>query len=253
MSAAHAGATTSAREAGRHDSEPAFILHRYPWKETSLVLEAFSRQWGRVALVARGARRPASALRGVLRAFEPLELSWFGRAELRTLHAAERMGGFPFLRGTALMCGFYLNELIMRLVPRDDPHERLYLAYEATLRQLADSRATEPTLRSFEKYLLQELGYALPLAVEAETGIPVEPGARYHYAIERGPVPAVTVDADENQLELSGKTLLDLVADDYSDPLTLQQSKLLMRMLITHYLGERPLYSRQLLRDLQQL
>lgn len=243
----------TAREAGRHDGEPAFILHRYPWKETSLVLEAFSRQWGRIALVARGARRPASGLRGALRAFEPLELSWFGRAELRTLHAAERVGGFPILRGMALMCGFYLNELILRLLPRDDPHERLYLGYEATLRRLAEGGAAEPTLRGFEKYLLQELGYAVPLAVEADTGAPVEPGALYHYEIERGPVPAAAAAAAENRLELRGKTLLDLVAEDYSDPLTLQQSKLLMRTLITHYLGGRPLYSRQLLRDLQQL
>lgn len=242
----------SARETGRRDGEPAFILHRYPWKETSLVLEAFSRQWGRVALVARGARRPASALRSALRAFEPIELSWFGRSELRTLHAAERVGGFPFLRGTALMCGFYLNELILRLVPRDDPHERLYLAYETTLRRLGEGTAAEPALRGFEKYLLQELGYAMPLAVEAGSGAPIEAGGRYHYEIERGPVRAAA-DTAENRLELRGKTLLDLVADDYSDPHTLQQSKLLMRTLISHYLGDRPLYSRQLLRDLQQL
>jgi DNA repair protein RecO (recombination protein O) len=241
----------SLQGASRRDGEAAFILHRYPWKETSLVLEAFSRQWGRVAVVARGARRPTSVLRGALRAFEPLELSWFGRSELRTLHAAERVGGFPLLRGAALMCGFYLNELILRLVPRDDPHEQLYVAYEATLRRLALGAETEPALRGFEKYLLQELGYAMPLAVDAETGAPVEPGSSYHYEIERGPVRAAGVG--ENRLELRGKTLLDLVADDYSDPHTLHQSKLLMRTLITHYLGDRPLYSRQLLRDLQQL
>ncbi len=110
-------------------------------------------------------------MRGVLRAFEPLELSWFGRSELRTLHAAERVGGFPFLRGTALMCGFYLNELILRLVPRDDPHEQLYLAYESTLRRLATGEP-RPSLRcvASRSICLQELGYALPLAVEADTG-----------------------------------------------------------------------------------
>jgi DNA repair protein RecO (recombination protein O) len=243
----------SDRQAGRRDAEPAFVLHQYPWKETSLVIEAFSRQVGRVALVARGARRPASPLRGVLRAFEPLQLSWFGGAELRTLHGAERVGGFPFLRGAALMCGFYLNELILRLLPRDDPHERLYGAYEHTLRELAEGGDAEPILRRFEKYLLQEMGYALPLGVDADTGIAVEPGASYHYVIERGPIRPGEVDPGEKRLELRGKTLLDLVMDDYTDPVTLQQGKLLMRMLITHYLGERPLYSRQLLRDLQQL
>lgn len=243
----------SGRDTARHDLEAAFVLHQYPWKETSLVVEAFTRPSGRVALIARGARRPASALRGVLRAFEPLDLSWFGKGELHTLHSAERVGGFPFLQGTALMCGFYLNELILHLLPRDDPHEKLFDAYEATLRQLAEDAGAEPTLRRFERFLLQALGYGLPLAVEVETGAPVEPERRYHYVIERGPSLAGAIGAGENRLELCGKTLLDMVADDYSDAVTLQESKLLMRTLIAHYLGGRPLYSRQLLRDLRQL
>jgi DNA repair protein RecO (recombination protein O) len=243
----------SGRDPGRRGGEVAFILHRYPWKETSLVLEAFTRQWGRIALVARGARRPTSALRGVLQGFAPLELSWFGKGELRTLHGAEQVGGFPFLRGAALMCGFYLNELILRLLPRDDPHEGLFGAYEITLRRLAEGGDAEPALRRFEKYLLQELGYAVPLGVDADSGKPVEPERRYHYVIERGPLQADSADGDENRLELRGRTLLDMMADDYSDALTLQQSKLLMRMLIDHYLGDRPLHSRQLLRDLQRL
>lgn len=243
----------SGRDPGRRDGEAAFILHRYPWKETSLVLEAFTRQCGRIALVARGARRPTSALRGILRGFAPLELSWFGKGELRTLHGAEQVGNFPFLRGMTLMCGFYLNELILRLLPRDDPHESLFGAYELTLRRLAEGADAEPALRRFEKYLLQELGYAVPLGVEAASGRPVEPEGRYHYVIERGPLQADATASDENRLELRGRTLLDMVADDYSDALTLQQSKLLMRMLITHYLGDRPLHSRQLLRDLQRL
>ena len=244
----------NARETGRHDGEAAFILHQYPWKETSLVVEAFTRQSGRVALVARGARRPASASRGVLRAFEPLELSWFGKGELRTLHGVERVGGFPFLQGAALMCGFYLNELILRLLPRDDPHESLYRGLRGDPAPARGRRRdAQPALRRFEKFLLQELGYALPLEIEVESGAPVEPEGRYHYVIERGPLLAHTAGAGENQLELRGRTLLDMVAGDYSDAVTLQQSKLLMRMLIAHYLGDRPLYSRQLLRDLQQL
>ncbi len=240
-------------DARQHDGEAGFILHQYPWKETSLVLEAFTRRSGRIGLVARGARRPASAFRGILRAFEPLDLSWFGTAELRTLRSVERVGGFPFLEGAALMCGFYVNELILRLLPRDDPHESLFDAYEATLRRLAEDAQAEPTLRRIEKFLLQELGYALPLALDAETDTPVDPATRYHYVIERGPVLAHAVEVGENPLELRGKTLLDMEADDYSDVFTLQESKLLMRMLIAHYLGDRPLYSRQLLRDLQQL
>lgn len=243
----------SGREPRQHDGEAAFILHQYPWKETSLVLEAFTRHSGRIGIVARGARRPASAFRGILRAFEPLDLSWFGTAELRTLRSVERVGGFPFFEGSALMCGFYVNELILRLLPRDDPHESLFDAYEATLRRLAEGTQAEPTLRRFEKFLLQELGYAMPLVLEAETGTPLDADARYGYVIERGPVLASLIGTGENPLELRGKTLLDMDADDYSDVLTLQESKLLMRMLIAHYLGDLPLYSRQLLRDLQQL
>jgi len=188
-----------------------------------------------------------------LRAFEPLDLHWLGGAELRTLRSAERVGGFPFLEGAALMCGFYVNELILRLLPRDDPHERLFDAYEATLRRLAEDPDAEPALRRFEKFLLQELGYALPLATDIETSAPIDPEARYQYVIERGPALADAFRTAENRLELRGRTLLDMEADDYSDPLTLQESKLLMRVLIAHYLGDRPLYSRQLLRDLQQL
>ena len=122
------------------DDEPAYVLHAYPFKETSLVVEVFSRNFGRLGLVARGARRPRSALRGLLMAFQPLSLDWAGKSELRTLHRAERLAGHAQLAGMSLMCGFYLNELLLKLVPREDPHEGLYLAYEAAL-QLAQRSA----------------------------------------------------------------------------------------------------------------
>src|SRR5471032_2445213 len=113
----------------RQDTQAAFLLHSYPYRETSLVIETFTRGHGRVAMVARGARRPRSALRGVLLAFQPLLVSWSGRSELRTLHKAEWQGGLPQLKGEALLCGFYLNELLLKLLPRDDPHEQLYQTY----------------------------------------------------------------------------------------------------------------------------
>lgn len=243
----------SGRETGRRDGEPAFILHHYPYKETSLVLEAFSRHHGRVAIVARGARRPASALRGVLRAFQLVELSWFGKGELRTLHGAQPAGGFMLLHGQALMCGFYLNELILKLLPRDDPHERLFDAYEATLKDLAAGADEAAPLRRFELRLLREMGYGPQLEREVETGSPITAGERYQYVVERGPVHLAASESGESRIELRGKTLLDMAAEDYSDTVTLQQSKALMRLLLNHYLGGRTLYSRQLLRDLQQL
>ena len=122
----------------RQDAQPAFVLHSYPYRETSLVLEVFTRNFGRIALVARGARRPRSALRGVLLAFQPLLLNWAGKSELRTLHKAEWQGGLPQLKGTGLLCGFYLNELILKLLPREDAHELLYESYCQTLHALGN-------------------------------------------------------------------------------------------------------------------
>jgi DNA repair protein RecO (recombination protein O) len=234
----------------RHEAQAAFVLHTYPYRETSMIVEVFSQHHGRVPLMARGARRPKSAVRGLLLSFQPLALSWFGKGELRTLHSAEWQGGQPLLQGTALICGFYLNELLLKLLHRDDPHEQLFLHYQETLQELARSRDYAAILRRFEKNLLKELGYALMLEHDAESGAAIEPEARYRYVIERGPVPR---KAGQSGVELRGKTLLDMAADDYTDPATLQQSKALMRVLINHYLGEDTLHTRQILKDLQEL
>ena len=115
----------TAANRNKHQDELAFVLHSYPFRETSLILDVFSRSHGRLAMVARGARRPKSSLRGLLMNFQPLLLSWFGKGEVRTLHSAEWQGGQPYLQGTALMCGFYLNELLLNLLARDDPHQQL--------------------------------------------------------------------------------------------------------------------------------
>ena len=245
----------SERGKARQDAQPAFVLHSYPYLETSLVIESFTRNAGRVALVARGARRPRSALRGVLLAFQPLLLSWAGKSELRTLHRAEWQGGLPQLRGIALLCGFYLNELMVKLLAREDPHERLFETYDLTLRALATGGDHAAILRRFEKRFLQELGYALTLDHDPESGDAIRPDRAYRYLVDRGPVRSNGERGDraENQLELSGQTLLDLARDDYSNPVTMQQSKALMRALLNHYLGNQTLNTRQLLKDLQQL
>lgn len=234
----------------RLEDQLAYVLHTYPYRETSLIVEVFSQHHGRVPLMARGARRPKSAVRGLLLSFQPLSLSWFGKGELRTLHRAEWQGGQPLLQGTALICGFYLNELLLKLLHRDDPHEQLFLHYQETLQELARRQDYAAILRRFEKNLLKELGYALMLGHDAESGAAIEPEAHYRYVIERGPVRR---KAGQSGVELRGKTLLDMAADDYADPATLQQSKALMRALINHYLGDDTLHTRQILKDLQQL
>jgi DNA repair protein RecO (recombination protein O) len=236
----------------RHEEQPGFILHNYPFRETSLVVETFTRAHGRVALVARGARRARSVLRGNLMAFQPLLLTWGGKGELRTLYKAEWQGGTPQIKGLGLICGFYLNELLLRFLPREDPHEGLFDVYRDSVTALSGSSDVSATLRRFEKHLLREMGYALALEREAGSGAPIDPGRTYVYVIERGPIPAE--QAHGAALEVSGKTLLDLACDNYSDPATLQQGKALMRQLVGHYLGsDRVLHTRQLLLDLQQL
>lgn len=235
----------------RVDQQPGFVLHSYPWRETSLIVEVFSRDHGRVAMVAKGARRPMSALRGVLMAFQPLLIDWSGGGEVKTLVRAEWQGGLPLLSGKALLCGYYLNELLVKLSAREDAHPALFGAYWSALLALAGNQPQAPLLRRFELALLRELGYGVGLECEAESGVPVVATARYVYIVEQGLMPAAGAPADA--LVLSGQTLLDMLADDFSRPETLAQSKSLLRMLINHTLHGQTLESRRVLKELQEL
>ncbi len=249
--AIHSAAAGASGDKQKRDAQPAFVLHTYPYRETSLVVETFTRNFGRVGLVARGARRPRSALRGLLMAFQPLLLSWAGKSELRTLHKAEWQGGIAQLRGLGLMCGFYLNELLMKFLAREDPHDKLFDLYLDAIAALARDPEPAYVLRRFEKGLLKEMGYALMLDREVDSGRPIDPGRRYTYVIERGPV---ALDRDtQAQVEISGQTLIDLDLDSFGNATTLAQSKLLMRYLLNHYLGHQELHTRQLLREMQQI
>ena len=236
---------------GRVDGQPAYVLHTHPFKETSLIVEAFSRDHGRVALVARGARRPRSAMRGLLMAFQPLELGWFGQAEMRTLAKVEWVGGQPLLQAQALLLGYYMNELLLKLLPREDAHPALFQAYAEAVHALAVGEPGQASLRRFEKTLLKELGYGLTLDREADSGRPVDPQKRYAYVLERGPVSlggeAGATDA------FSGRALLAIARDDFSDAETLAQCKQLMRMLIHHYLGGQRLSSRRVFMEMQEV
>lgn len=234
----------------RQDDQPAFVLHTYPYRETSLLVETFTRNFGRVPVVARGAKRPKSTLRGVLRAFQPLLLSWGGKSELRTVYKAEWQGGQRPLYGTGLICGFYLNELLVRLLHRNDPHQQLFDYYQKALAELSTLDDYIPVLRGFEQRMLQELGYALTLNHDVVSGKPIDPDREYSYEIERGPL---NHGISAHGLTILGKTLLDMERGDYSATLTRQQSKTLMRYILNYYLGDQPLYTRQLLKELHQL
>ena len=260
-------ATPKSSRATPADADRAFVLHTYPYLETSLIVEAFTAAHGRVVLVAKGAKRPHAAMRGMLNPFQALRLSWFGRSEMKTLKAAEQDQILPQLSGAALLSAFYLNELLLKLTHREDPHEDLYDAYSDAVCALAalppgnnGVRAIAEILRRFEVNLLRELGYALQLVEEADSHRPLDPDGIYIYQTERGPVACAAEHAmkepmpqsyNDDGLRLSGKTLLDISANNYADPQTQIQAKQLMRKMINYLLGDRVLHTRQLMRDLR--
>ncbi|SAL49290.1 DNA repair protein RecO [Caballeronia udeis] len=231
--------------------QPSFVLHSYPYRETSLVLDVFSRDHGRVALVAKGAKRPHSALRGVLQTFQPLGLSWTGKGEVRTLTQAEWVGGMLPLAGDALLCGFYVNELLVKFCAREDAHPALFNHYVLTLSRLAHGEPALHALRSFERVLLRETGYAMALH-KTITRQPVLADQKYVFDPERG-VRDASDDVPSQWPVIAGQTLLDMEKDEYSRPQTAAQSKTLMRFLLNVYLGGTPLATRQILIDLQNL
>jgi DNA repair protein RecO (recombination protein O) len=251
------------------ESSAGFVLHSYPYLETSLIVETFTRTHGRVAMVAKGAKRPHSAMRSLLNPFQRLRMTWFGKGDMKTLKTVEHERIFPQLSGAALMSCFYMNELLLKLAHRDDAHEALFDAYENALAALVLSPQPRPqpivlrdisaTLRNFELALLRELGYALQLTEEAGTHAAIAANARYFYVMERGPIrdgrDGRSDDASQSghgdALQLMGKTLLDLSSGDFSDPVTQQQAKQLMRRAINHLLGDKPLHTRQLIRELK--
>lgn len=230
---------------GRVDHQPGFILMTQPWRETSLLVEVLTRTHGRLTLIARSARRPQSVLRGVLMPFSPLEISWFGKGELRTLHNADWLGGTPQLSGIALLSGFYLNELIIRLTTRDDPHSGIYDAYQKAVFSLAKSRKFSVVLRRFELVLLTELGYG-PTLDSDDQGKPVEENGWYR--CPPGQLPSRSVQGPDAVL---GTTLLALAADDFSDAKTRRAARRLTRQWLEHLLpDDGKLATRELLQSI---
>lgn len=235
---------------GRVADQPGFVLHRHVYKESSLVTEIFSQDYGRVALIAKGAKRPHSSLRSVLQTFQPLSLSWSGKSELRTLVSADWIGGMTPLENSALLYGFYLNELLLKFLAREDPHPGLFNYYVMTLAHLANTATPSITLRKFELALLKETGVGADLSIDRGNGQAVEHDRIYVVDPESGVRPARMEDTAPRVL---GKTLQDMAMEDYSDKTTQMQSKLLMRFLLAHHLNGAKIQTRQILIDLMQL
>jgi DNA repair protein RecO (recombination protein O) len=230
----------------RASLEPAWILHQHPYRDSSLLLEVFSREYGRIGLVARGARSARSRWQNQLQILRPLALSWNLRGELGTLTGVDSRGTAGMYPGRRVWCACYLNELLLRLLTRYDPHPDIFDAYEQALVALGINE--EQALRVFEKRLLQSLGYGLLLDHEYDNGTPVQQDMLYEYHLERGPVRRQ--QACHDGIFLHGSSLLSLHCDDLREPLACREVKPLMRAALALYLGARPLRTREVLRQL---
>ncbi|MGH8529072.1 MAG: DNA repair protein RecO [Nevskiales bacterium] len=228
--------------------QPAWVLHLRPYRDTSLLLEVFTRDHGRVGLVARGARRPRSRQSAVLQVLQPLLLSWQGAGELVTLTQAEAAGAAARIQGEALFAALYANELLLRLAARHDPHPGLFDSYAALLRQLELREDPGVQLRLFERDLLQNLGYGLNLTHHAGNSQPLQAESLYAYDEERGAIPS-----DQSDLpQISGASLLSL-ADGTLRPAQALEVKPILQRALHRHLGERGLQTPRLLRALRDV
>ena len=229
---------------------PSFILHQRPYKETSLIVDVFTREYGRISLVARGVRRNRKKSQGLFQANRNLNISWSGRGEMGTLTEIEANGPGIELKGEAMIAAFYLNELIIRLLHKHESHPELFDAYMVALTRLEHGQSELVALRYFEKQLLDSLGYGLVLDHEIDTTEPIDPGRRYFYIINRGPCAVKPENC--GFVEISGSNLLALEREDFDDQSSLDEVKQLMRTTLNGYLGDRPLASRDLFRAYAQ-
>lgn len=229
----------------RADLHSAYVLHQRAYRETSRILELFSSCHGRIGVLAKGATRPRSPLRGVLQPFSPLMVAFTGRGELPTLTAAEPAGPVSILSGRKLVSALYMNELLLRILPRQDPHPLLFASYRDGIEGLAQPAVEEePVLRVFEKRLLEQMGYGLVLGHDVDCQAPLDPDRDYFYQCDKGPWRAAP--ATVSTIRVKGRTLIALRRELLDEPECLRESKQLMRRVLALHLGDRPLHSREL-------
>ncbi len=230
--------------------QPAYILHTRPYRSTSLLVELLSQHYGRLTVVAKSARGPKSRYKGVIQPFRCLLVDWSGNRELKALGNIELKGMPNVLNGVRLFSGYYLNELLMRLLAKDDPYEQLFFDYQAALQHLADSQQNlESTLRRFEKHLLQELGYGVSFTHEAVNHQEIKPDEMYSLAADRG-FYAVSHHGEHQQTNFLGEHLIAIAKDIYSDDQVKQSAKKIMRYLLRCHIGTKPLQSRELIKGM---
>ncbi len=226
----------------------AFVLHQRPYRETSLLLDVLTEHYGRVSLVAKGVRGKKRSQAGILQLYQPLLISWSGRGELQTLIAVETVSPQYNLRSEAALCGLYLNELLVKLLPLHAGEPEIFQAYQQALIGLQQTEFTEIVLRLFEKHLLSHLGYGLVLDREFESGQVIEPHEQYTYQADAG----LSAWQPGHAIAISGRSLQHLMTERDFDQQSLNEIKNLMRSVIHFYLGGKPLQSRKLFAQLQQ-
>jgi DNA repair protein RecO (recombination protein O) len=225
----------------------AYILHQYPYRDTGRIIEAFTAEHGRLSLFVRGASGPKSSLKGILQPFQRLLLSWSGSGDAGSLIGAEIDGLRTSLRADRLMSGFYLNELLLKLTERWDPHPEIFICYARCIEALCAGEREETQLRLFEKRLLDELGYGLQLTI-TEAGLPVEPDRYYRIAAERGPLTCV----EDAPGAVYGRSLTNLEAGSFDDARSLRDAKRVLRAALDACLEGRVLKSREIMMALHR-
>lgn len=219
------------------------MLHAKPYRDSSLLVDLFSSEHGRIKVIARSARGPRSRFRGRLQPFMPLTTSWSGRTELKSLTHCE-CAGLPInLSGQALVSGFYLNELLYRLLRTEEPATDLFHAYQHTLQALCDVNAVQSSLRYFELLLLQELGYGLNLYTDANTHDAIDKDKHYAFTLQLGFHESLGI---ENRFTVSGEALIAWRDHQLETPEHCQAVKRISRYVLSHYLGNQPLKTREL-------
>lgn len=234
--------------------QPAYVLHRRPYRETSFLIELFTPDHGRLTLTAKGARQVKSSSQGLLQPFTPLMVSYAGKSELMTLTQADANGAVHALKGDALFAGFYLNELLMALLQKWDAHPKLYQAYEHTLQALQAVPLNQEALRTFEKILLDELGYGLLASGNNAHNEPILPDKYYRFVPEFGFICSeLGEDAKDKPTLFSGESLLAIMREDWQHQDSMRDAKRLTRFLLAPLLGNRPIHSRKLFMQLGEV
>lgn len=233
----------------RIQQQPAYVLHHRPFRDSSQILDIVTRDYGKIAVVARGSRGSKSRLAGVLRPFLPLTVSWVARSDLGTLTGAEAAGSPVGLRGDALLSAFYVNELLLNFLHRHDPQPEIYDVYAEVIAALGSTRNIAESLRSFEFRLLSLLGYAVNLQHSSGDRAPLDAAQHYEYRMEEG---AVAVERSAGRLVFTGAQLSAMAAQEFDDPVVLGAASRLLREVIAHHLGGKELKSRKVLLELHR-